>query len=172
MTFILGILFVIAVIYFIQKSEIKKTENKRTEKERILIEKKELYMSDSYSAEMLKDEYKKLIRTDINLPIGDTLCTNKQICQIIIDVLDEKYNFHDFNILKDYEETRKMWGDQARIMRELGIEKPKTINVWDKPKDRSVVKDAVVGGIIAGPAGAVVGAINAADKNAKNRAEK
>ena len=34
-------------------------------------------------------------------------------------------------------------------------------------KDASVVKRAIVGGVIAGPAGAVVGAISAADKNNK-----
>ena len=36
-------------------------------------------------------------------------------------------------------------------------------------KDASVVGRAVVGGIIAGPAGAIVGAISAADKNHKNK---
>lgn len=36
-------------------------------------------------------------------------------------------------------------------------------------QDASVVGRAVAGGIIAGPAGAVVGAISAADKNAKNK---
>lgn len=36
-------------------------------------------------------------------------------------------------------------------------------------KDRSVVKDAAMGALIAGPAGAVVGAIYAVDKNQKNR---
>ena len=39
-------------------------------------------------------------------------------------------------------------------------------------KDASVVGRAVAGGIIAGPVGSVVGAISAADKNAKNRANK
>jgi len=40
------------------------------------------------------------------------------------------------------------------------------------PKDASVVGRAVAGGIIAGPAGAVVGALSAVDKNAKNRNKK
>ena len=39
-------------------------------------------------------------------------------------------------------------------------------------KDASVVGRAVAGGIVAGPVGAVVGAVSAADKNAKNRANK
>lgn len=39
------------------------------------------------------------------------------------------------------------------------------------PKDKSVIGSAVVGSIIAGPLGGVVGAIHAADKNAKKRAE-
>ena len=39
-----------------------------------------------------------------------------------------------------------------------------------KPKkDASVVGRAVAGGIIAGPAGAVVGALSAVDKNNKNK---
>ena len=38
-------------------------------------------------------------------------------------------------------------------------------------KERSVIKDAVVGGVIAGPAGAVVGALNAVDKNNKTRSK-
>ena len=40
------------------------------------------------------------------------------------------------------------------------------------PKDASVVGRAVAGGIIAGPAGAVVGALSAVDKNNKNREKK
>jgi len=39
-------------------------------------------------------------------------------------------------------------------------------------KDASVVGRAVAGGIIAGPAGAIVGAISAADKNNKNAQKK
>ena len=37
------------------------------------------------------------------------------------------------------------------------------------PKDASVVGRAVVGAIIAGPTGAVVGALSAVDKNMKNK---
>lgn len=40
-----------------------------------------------------------------------------------------------------------------------------------QPKEKSVVGSAVIGSIIAGPVGGVVGAIHAADKNAKNRAK-
>lgn len=36
-------------------------------------------------------------------------------------------------------------------------------------KDKSVIGSAAVGGLIAGPAGAVVGAIYAADKNNKDK---
>ena len=36
-------------------------------------------------------------------------------------------------------------------------------------KNASVVKRAIVGGVIAGPAGAVVGAVSAADQNSRNR---
>lgn len=36
-------------------------------------------------------------------------------------------------------------------------------------KNASVVKRAIVGGVIAGPAGAVVGAISAADQNSRSR---
>lgn len=39
-------------------------------------------------------------------------------------------------------------------------------------KEKSVIGQAIAGGIIAGPAGAVVGAIHAADKNNKIRSEK
>lgn len=39
-----------------------------------------------------------------------------------------------------------------------------------KDGTKSIVKDAVIGGVVAGPAGAVVGAIHAADKNNKNGA--
>ena len=38
-------------------------------------------------------------------------------------------------------------------------------------KDASVVGRAVVGGLVAGPAGAVVGALSAVDKNNKNRSK-
>lgn len=38
--------------------------------------------------------------------------------------------------------------------------------------DASVVGRAIAGGIIAGPTGAIIGAASAADKNAKNRANK
>ena len=40
------------------------------------------------------------------------------------------------------------------------------------PKDASVVGRPVVGGIIAGPVGAAVGALSAADNNNKNRSKK
>ena len=39
-------------------------------------------------------------------------------------------------------------------------------------KDASVIGRAVVGGIVAGPAGAVVGALSAVDKNNKNNQNK
>lgn len=38
-------------------------------------------------------------------------------------------------------------------------------------KDHSIIKGAVVGGIVAGPAGAVVGALVQKDKNDKNRSK-
>lgn len=46
-----------------------------------------------------------------------------------------------------------------------------TKDVSETSKDASVVGRAVAGGIIAGPAGAVVGALSAVDKNNKNRSK-
>jgi chromosome segregation ATPase len=43
--------------------------------------------------------------------------------------------------------------------------------VTSTPKNSSVLKSAAVGAIVAGPAGAVVGAIYAADKNRKNNSK-
>lgn len=47
----------------------------------------------------------------------------------------------------------------------------KSYSQGTKSKDASVVGRAVAGGIVAGPAGAVVGALSAVDKNNKNRSE-
>ena len=43
---------------------------------------------------------------------------------------------------------------------------------YTEKKDASVIKSAAVGAIIAGPTGAVVGAIHAADKNNRNKKDK
>ena len=42
-------------------------------------------------------------------------------------------------------------------------------NTGEQKKDASVVGRAVAGGVVAGPVGAVVGALSAVDKNNKNR---
>lgn len=56
-------------------------------------------------------------------------------------------------------------------LREMNKKTNELINALNNPskKEKCVVGQAVAGGIIAGPAGAVVGAINAADKNSKIR---
>ena len=53
----------------------------------------------------------------------------------------------------------------AEINRELD----KQIKKSTEPKKASVIGRSVVGGIVAGPLGAVVGAISAADKNNRNK---
>lgn len=61
--------------------------------------------------------------------------------------------------------------EQSRILKNAAAAmsyKPSNI----PQKEKSVVGQAVAGGIIAGPAGAVVGALNAVDKNNKIRSEK
>ena len=80
------------------------------------------------------------------------------------------------------EQLKKELGLMEQVLRERGLptnyeeyQNIKAAKVKSNPnstKDASVVGRAVAGGIIAGPVGAVVGAVSAADKNAKNRANK
>jgi len=96
---------------------------------------------------------------------------------------DFHYYFFDYLPKNLQEENRKQHNKetkyrQERFSRELEwrkelVDKGATVSQIPKAKqDASVVGRAVAGGIIAGPAGAVVGAISAADKNNKNRSQK
>lgn len=58
---------------------------------------------------------------------------------------------------KEYSDEQQYYSDMARYQ-------------GKQLKNKSVVGSAVVGSIIAGPVSGVVGAIHAADKNARNRA--
>ena len=51
----------------------------------------------------------------------------------------------------------------------LIVEEVKRPLITTAPENRSVVGDAIIGGAIAGPTGAIVGAIHAADKNANGK---
>jgi len=64
---------------------------------------------------------------------------------------------------QDFEKYQKEELSRKKMQQSMATNTQST----DKDKDASVVGRAVVGGILAGPAGAVVGAISAADKNAK-----
>ncbi len=68
-------------------------------------------------------------------------------------------------------EQEKAFNEAAKA---LGVNNvsPNNINTVPKEKNASVVGRAVAGGIIAGGAGAVVGAISALDKNQKNNSSK
>ena len=71
------------------------------------------------------------------------------------------------------ERTGRTYKDAARICAEIDtakmLSKSEIAITTSSSGDASVIKRAIVGGIIAGPAGAVVGAASAVDKNMRNR---
>ncbi len=81
-------------------------------------------------------------------------------------------------LMREGEKEFKRKKEQEQAFNEaakaLGINNvsPSSINTAPKEKNASVVGRAVAGGIIAGGAGAVVGAISALDKNQKNNSSK
>lgn len=73
---------------------------------------------------------------------------------------NDKLNREAFEAQK--EETLSFFAKGAQII-------PAADYALPQKKDASVIGRAAVGGVIAGPAGAVVGALSAVDKNNKNR---
>lgn len=60
--------------------------------------------------------------------------------------------------------------EQQRILDELEFQHNFAMSqLQPKKKDASVIGRGIIGGIVAGPAGAVVGALSAIDKNRKNK---
>ena len=59
--------------------------------------------------------------------------------------------------------------EERRFLEEMEMRRN---DLWEqsqpKKKDASVIGRGIVGGIVAGPAGAIVGALSAIDKNRKN----
>ena len=60
--------------------------------------------------------------------------------------------------------------EQQSILDELERQHQFTMNqLRPKKKEANVIGRGIIGGIVAGPAGAVVGALSAIDKNRKNK---
>lgn len=60
--------------------------------------------------------------------------------------------------------------DQQQLIDELEMQhKAHLSQLESQKKEASVLGRGIIGGIIAGPAGAVVGALSAVDKNRKNK---
>lgn len=60
--------------------------------------------------------------------------------------------------------------DQQQLLNELEIQHKAYLSQLElQKKEASVLGRGIIGGIIAGPAGAVVGALSAIDKNKKNK---
>ena len=98
-------------------------------------------------------------------------------------VTEEKTHFIMFNILEwnnaceayDYVLSKCPTALNNRIAAEADEQKRKELEAkysytpTPKNKDASVIGRAVVGGVVAGPVGAVVGALSAVDKNNRKR---
>lgn len=66
------------------------------------------------------------------------------------------------------EERQKSEEEFQKSMAEIAVKLEAVLSRSGKKKSASVVGRAVAGGVIAGPAGAIIGAISAADKNRRN----
>lgn len=90
--------------------------------------------------------------------------------------LSNRYEEYSKSVVSQIAKDKEAW--EKRPKKEVSPEElhksldefTESLKIQPKPKkDASVVGRAVAGGIIAGPAGAVVGALSAVDKNNKNR---
>lgn len=87
------------------------------------------------------------------------------------NVFETLKNCNDRSKEIEEEKIRKLAQSQVDLMvtcSKMGVD-VNSIPQGNKSKDASVVGRAVAGGIVAGPTGAVVGAISAVDKNMKNK---
>ena len=81
--------------------------------------------------------------------------------KIIEDALNKRFPEVTKKWRKEADAKYKQLGDNGSLHKYFDFNEPK--------KDASVVKRAIAGQIIAGPTGAVVGALSAVDNNNKNK---
>ena len=158
-----------AFIIFCAFMALKTSSDRQQQKENLLFEKYK-----DYSEEKLEDACDTLFRKMIKR--GQTDQATKDEIFYIMKLCKEKYNVTlDYNTMmkKADKGLVELYTHNKELM-EMDKKTNELINNLNNPskKEKSVVGQAVAGGIIAGPAGAVVGALDAVDKNNKIRSEK
>ena len=180
---VISVIVICVILILCREAGVKE----RTEKKEIILKQiKEEYSSDKYNKQKLMKIYDECLDSGNSYEeIEGVSIFDSDKAKIIIEVLDEKYAVKGLNYTEDLkarlqEKENELFlkqQRQAKIMREArekaGLEsQPDYSSLNGQSKEKSVIGQAVAGGIIAGPAGAVVGAINAVDKNNKIRSEK
>lgn len=112
------------------------------------------------------EEYKELfVGTDPRTNDGITLHMFETIWNKYVDIPGNQAL--DRNVFEEYKRSMK------RLLRgKNGKVEPTISRPSQQPKDASVIGRGVAGAVIAGPAGAVIGAVSAIDKNMKNANKK
>lgn len=88
---------------------------------------------------------------------------NQKITELETQLINAEWNVRRVDYGKEFDNAKPPVFTYAIDSTEI-IEAQK-----ENPKKASVIKEAIIGGVIAGPVGAVIGAVHAADKN--NRSE-
>lgn len=129
--------------------------------------KKEKDSSSNYK----KNEQESLRTDTANLKLYEKAVSDFEKAKTIEDY--EK-NMSDFSLLGDFKDSALYRGRIKVKIKDLKItQKPLEPHPYVPPyipqKKESVIKDALIGVVVAGPIGSVVGAIFAADKNNKTK---
>ena len=87
---------------------------------------------------------------------------------------EAKMNILKNEISKRFPEVTKQWQEEAnkkyeQMKKDGTLYQALTTQLHENKKDASVIKRGIAGQVIAGPAGAVVGALSAVDKNNRNQ---
>lgn len=85
---------------------------------------------------------------------------------MIVEKAEEHYEKTKNDVRYSKEQSQKILDDYRKAHPELNTTGS---SAGQSGKDASVIGRAVAGGIVAGPAGAVVGALSAVDKNNKKK---
>lgn len=112
------------------------------------------------------EEYKDLfVGTDPRTSDGITLKMHEVIWENYVDIPEnDKLDRASFEEYK-HSIKRLLRGNKGKVEPMVNL----TPRQSQQPKDASVIGRGVVGGIAAGPVGAVVGALSAVDKNNRNK---